>query len=356
MTTDQPTPHCPMGHDVPAGSAYCPTCGAAIAVRVSQSTTWYREIPSSSREPNADTSTLVVSSGLPSNAPIQPQTAHSADLTAHSVNPGVPMSDQVELERRLSGAPRWMIMAGSGIAVLSPFLVMLVKKLFVLEGWQSWPLEMGISDASPFLLGPIDDLGPFLLIITAVGMAKFVCAVIPGMTAMRRDPTTPGLAVGAAAILILLETLDVLNNDTMRTLGMEDWVRLAVDCLVIVLLLSGGIAGLRRRTQRSSREVALFTSYGAPLGVAPGGSTVVTSPDTDGMGTASFVLSLLGLLLLGPLAIVGIVLGHISRGRTRALYGRPDGMATAGAVIGWIAVLLWTALAVVLVILQASVT
>lgn len=64
-------------------------------------------------------------------------------------------------------------------------------------------------------------------------------------------------------------------------------------------------------------------SQNAPLGYAP-------PPPSNGLGTAGFIVSLVGLFTGGILSPLGLLLSFI------ALFRRPRGMATAGFIIGMI--------------------
>ena len=88
----------------------------------------------------------------------------------------------------------------------------------------------------------------------------------------------------------------------------------------------------------------------APYPVAPspspaaywGGPAVVGR--TNGLAVASLVCSLCAIFLLGLPAIVGVVLGFVSRSQLRGArrFERGDGMALAGIIVGFCVLAFWT--------------
>lgn len=65
------------------------------------------------------------------------------------------------------------------------------------------------------------------------------------------------------------------------------------------------------------------------------------SGGSDSNAVIAVVLSVVGLLLCAPLAIVGLVMGYSSRNKAQMTPGASTGAATAAIVVGWIAVVLW---------------
>jgi len=79
------------------------------------------------------------------------------------------------------------------------------------------------------------------------------------------------------------------------------------------------------------------TAIPGPQGLAPPGSAPVPgNGETSGKALASLLTGIFGLLLF-PIAIAAIILGHMSRSEIRKSNGRlkGDGMATAGLVMGY---------------------
>src|SRR6266481_4248662 len=72
----------------------------------------------------------------------------------------------------------------------------------------------------------------------------------------------------------------------------------------------------------------------APTATAP--ARYVGDGETSGKALASLVTGIFGLLIF-PIAIAAIILGHMSRSEIRKSNGRlkGDGMATAGLVMGY---------------------
>ena len=65
---------------------------------------------------------------------------------------------------------------------------------------------------------------------------------------------------------------------------------------------------------------------------------------TSGMAVASLVCSLVGFVLCGVPAILGVIFGGIALGQTKDNVRRGRGLALAGLIIGILVVLLWGAL------------
>ncbi len=62
-----------------------------------------------------------------------------------------------------------------------------------------------------------------------------------------------------------------------------------------------------------------------------------------GLAIASLVLSILGMVSYGITSIVGIILGHMAKGKIKKspqIYGG-DGMATAGLILGYLVIAGW---------------
>ncbi|HEY6311306.1 MAG TPA: DUF4190 domain-containing protein [Streptosporangiaceae bacterium] len=66
---------------------------------------------------------------------------------------------------------------------------------------------------------------------------------------------------------------------------------------------------------------------------------------TNSLATASMVCGMVA-LVLGPLAILAIVFGHIARGQIRRTGEGGRGMATAGLVLGYVVLVVGIALVV----------
>ena len=79
---------------------------------------------------------------------------------------------------------------------------------------------------------------------------------------------------------------------------------------------------------------ALATAPGQPIPPPP--APYMGEPETNGKALASMVTGIFGLLLF-PIGIAAIVLGHMSRSEIRKSNGRlkGDGLATAGLVMGY---------------------
>lgn len=85
-----------------------------------------------------------------------------------------------------------------------------------------------------------------------------------------------------------------------------------------------------------------------PMGnAAPGYYPAPVTP-TNGLAAGSVVCSLVGLLLV-PLAVAGVVMGHVARDQIRRTGERGDGFAVAGLTFGYIAIVVW-ALAIALLV------
>jgi hypothetical protein len=83
----------------------------------------------------------------------------------------------------------------------------------------------------------------------------------------------------------------------------------------------------------------------AEVGIAPtrwsSPGPTAARPPANGMATASLVFGILG-LLLGPLSIVALVLGHRARSAGAQPGQPPDrSLASAGIVLGWVGLALW---------------
>ncbi|MCL2453779.1 MAG: DUF4190 domain-containing protein [Micrococcales bacterium] len=75
-------------------------------------------------------------------------------------------------------------------------------------------------------------------------------------------------------------------------------------------------------------------------------------PPSNGMAIASLISSLVGILVWGIGAVVGVILGHIAMKQLRTSGEAGKGMATAGLIIGYIQIGFWVlALLVWLVII-----
>jgi hypothetical protein len=81
-----------------------------------------------------------------------------------------------------------------------------------------------------------------------------------------------------------------------------------------------------------------------PVGaLASHGYYPASSAPTNGMAAGSLTCSLIG-MLLAPMLVPGIVLGHVARSQIRGTEQRGDGFAVAGIVIGYLGIALWTLL------------
>lgn len=86
-----------------------------------------------------------------------------------------------------------------------------------------------------------------------------------------------------------------------------------------------------------------------PLGQSgPGYYPAIPAQPTNGMAAGSLVCSLIG-MLLPPMLVSGVVMGHVARGQIRATGQRGDGFAVAGLVLGYLGIVLWTLVIVFLI-------
>ncbi|GAB1817498.1 DUF4190 domain-containing protein [Herbidospora sp. RD11066] len=75
----------------------------------------------------------------------------------------------------------------------------------------------------------------------------------------------------------------------------------------------------------------------------PGYGYAATRP-TNGMAVASLVMGLIGLVLCGVTAVLGVIFGHIAISRIKTSGEEGHGMAVAGLVISYITIALWVIL------------
>ena len=87
-------------------------------------------------------------------------------------------------------------------------------------------------------------------------------------------------------------------------------------------------------------------TYGGPF--APWASVPV-APRTNGLAVASLVCSLVGILVIGVPAIVGVALGFVSRSQIRGASGSQtsDGLALAGIIVGFVVIGFWSLIFIV---------
>ena len=64
-------------------------------------------------------------------------------------------------------------------------------------------------------------------------------------------------------------------------------------------------------------------------------------PPGAGLAIGSLACSIAGLIMCGPLAIAGIVMGHVAVHRARHGRGTGGALGVAGFVIGYAAVIIW---------------
>ena len=88
-----------------------------------------------------------------------------------------------------------------------------------------------------------------------------------------------------------------------------------------------------------------------PYSSAPGPVPYAPQPynpnaPTNGLAIASFVVSILGL------SIIGVVLGHIAISQVRARNERGSGFAVAGVALGYAGCLLWLIFWAVIVVIS----
>ena len=83
-------------------------------------------------------------------------------------------------------------------------------------------------------------------------------------------------------------------------------------------------------------STAYQPGYGMPPTYPPVGVTAYppAPSQNDGKAIASLVLSLLGLCGVGSL--LGVILGHQSRGQAKREGRQPSGLALAGVIIGYV--------------------
>lgn len=81
---------------------------------------------------------------------------------------------------------------------------------------------------------------------------------------------------------------------------------------------------------------AALPAPGQPIAAPPTAAPSLETGETSGKALASLLTGIFGLLLF-PIAIAAIILGHMSRSEIRKSNGRlkGDGMATAGLVMGY---------------------
>lgn len=379
MSYDESWTRCAYGHEMPVGASACPSCGAVPAASVAPpvaGAAWYSDaepvgalpvspvasvppphasgpavtVPPATASvghppvlPPAGFPHTAVQPAVPTPASVPPPLPpHQAVVQPGGVGSGFPQQAGVPTPAGgtgLDGVARWLIVAGAALVLVAPVL------FAVLDGFR-------YGDSRAFYLvvpGPFDqymNVGSFTIWVSPVGLLPLLGAAATGVLALTRRHAAAWVGI-VTGVLVLLSFL----------LGAGDIIDVALRILLPgLLLIVGGVIALATRPRPSTAPFPVHMSPGmtavAPGFVAPG---VLAPTGADGMGIASFVLSLLGLFLCGPLAVVGVVLGHMSRGRTRSMYGRPDGMATAGTVVGWIGTVLWVALTILWIVLAASV-
>ncbi|HRB03822.1 MAG TPA: DUF4190 domain-containing protein [Ilumatobacteraceae bacterium] len=91
--------------------------------------------------------------------------------------------------------------------------------------------------------------------------------------------------------------------------------------------------------------------YGSPPGYQPYGfQPSGQQPSTSGMAIASLVCSLVGVVVCGIPAVLGVIFGFIGLSQTKGGARNGRGMAIAGVVVGIAVVLLWGALFVAIAV------
>ncbi|ATY09690.1 DUF4190 domain-containing protein [Amycolatopsis sp. AA4] len=90
------------------------------------------------------------------------------------------------------------------------------------------------------------------------------------------------------------------------------------------------------RDEPSGRDGYLHPSYEhqpyPPRGPAPGA----------GLALGSLICSIAGFVLCAPMAVAGIVMGHVAFHRARRGRGTGGALALAGFVIGYAALIVWS--------------
>lgn len=157
--------------------------------------------------------------------------------------------------------------------------------------------------------------------------------------------------IGAAEIEAKLRSGEIAPTDLVWKDGMADWVP-ASQVGELRALVSGPAATpvTPAAAIPASTPIASSSPYGTPQApIAPAGSPAVVPgmPLKSGLAIASMICGIVGLLtcciwcLSLPLAIVGVVLGHVALSKAKsdpAQFGG-KGQAKAGLVTGYLGIL-----------------
>ncbi|MEW9531455.1 DUF4190 domain-containing protein [Microbispora sp. NPDC049125] len=71
------------------------------------------------------------------------------------------------------------------------------------------------------------------------------------------------------------------------------------------------------------------------------------APGTNGMAITSLIMGIVGLVVCGFTAVLGVILGHVAISQIKRTGEQGHGMAVAGLIVSYIAIAAWILLAVV---------
>lgn len=307
---------CPAGHENPVGNAFCAACGAPMA-------------PSASGPGRAGPATA---DGL-SGRPAAPRTGQ--DPGQHGASP-----------------INALVVAGAVLGLAGPLVRLALFTVQTSFAGAFWPLEFGYAPGvSPRLVD--SHSGSALISLSGLGLLSLLVLAGVLFIAVTRHPKTNEVARIAGIVLLVLMLVGF-------ALGSVDWNltgnwsqpagALLVELGSAVLILAGSFWNpLRLQPSPLRAGAANSTAGGVP---------VATTSSSDTMSVWALVLSAVGLVVCLPIAIVGLVMGHVARARLRAAGSAPGGggLATAAIVVGWIAVALWVLGVIAYVALVASTT
>lgn len=351
---------CSHGHTNPVDNAFCGTCGEPL-VNGSDSARHAAQPASIGMPPPT---------GYSTSSPQEAPQSLAPDSIGPAENPYVQPfgGNGLVTPANASGPSRGatLVLAGSLLGLVGPPIVWFT--ILKLLGDGGFPLVVGFAPSSRYG-GMYPNAGSFVLATSVAALISLGLLGVLAVLAQRRSaalgPT--GTALGGLLLLFAVARIpwSYLGLEVSRT----RWDVIGLVLAEIVpssLVLAGGIAVLKARSSARRTAPPEFGfaagahpgSAGAPhaypAGVAVPGTPAVHSPyaaypahhvpqSSSGTAVTSLVLSILGLLLCGPLAIVGIVLGHSAKKEIRGSGGATsgDGVATAGIVIGWISTVLW---------------
>jgi len=96
--------------------------------------------------------------------------------------------------------------------------------------------------------------------------------------------------------------------------------------------------------------------YSTPMYTTP--MVMAPARKTNGMATASLVVSLVSLVVCGgAVGIIGAILGHVAKKQIRETGEDGDGMALAGIIVGWVTFglsLIWMGFVLLAILAAAS--